>query len=392
MSLTKRWGSTRRLLLSAFLLGLCVGTARADSFPEPSVDEMCDEAELIIEGVYLGENTVEITRVHKKSRRLKDGTRRIKVARLDEHSRSLQMWRREDKGEGIETKKLVLFLAPGLDGWESLHTITDGGLCGSCGLYWFDKTTCYGYAQSMNPGPYMLLSAKGARWRIPENIEALRSDIKTGLANSRRWRSVLAIEDPKKKARALAKYLLTRTSPEGDKGTFLYAVREPMRKLGEHAVPVLVEVLEDARPEEKLNDVVLILYDIGPEARAAVPHLCKLLDSPEQAYTGYVLSALRTAGDPRAVEPVRPFLRHKEFRVAVRAAEVLAVLKDHDSFDKMAALVPVKAKRKDQFRIYELLNALHELDAKRAKSIIDKAVKNPIIAECKHHIKGLKDR
>lgn len=377
--------------LAAAILALLAfaAPARADSFPHTSVDLMCDRADLIIEGRWLGDDKVSIASVLKPSADLPEGTKEINVRLLGKHSRRLGCgWEKE--AATLEAKHLVGFLEKGAEGWQSLYTIDAEGACGSCGLFWFDDQACYGYGQFCNPGPYVLSRGHDGG-RTPKDLAALRKEIAAGLGNSRRWREALAVKDPAKKARALAAYLLPRTSPPGDKGSYRWAVREPLRELGDEAVPALVEVIESARPDDKLDGAVLVLYDLGPKARSAVPLLCKLLDAPKQADASYILSALETAGDPRAIGSVRPLLGNEDFSVAVRAAQTLAALKDRESFEAIAALIPEKPEKARQYYLRDLLNALHRLDPERARPLVRKAAGQPALADVREQIDGLKD-
>lgn len=312
------------------LLGL-QGTVWADIFPQHTVDKMCDKADVIIEGTYLGWDTVRIDKSHKTSPMLKKDSRTVEVARLRKHSRTLGYDFR-GKGKVIKTKKLVLFLVhrTKTNKWESIATIA----AGSCGLFWFDDATCYGYTQPMNPGPYVLFPAGDFARRVPKTVEKLRADIKTGLANSREWRRSLAIEDPSKKAQALARYLLKSTSPKGDKGTYLYAVRKPIAALGKSAVPALIQVLRTAPADRKLDTAVLVLYDIGPPAARAIPELRALLDRPDRAFTGYVLLALGSTGDARAIPDLSKYLKSDNARLAKDAREALQMLRKRRSEQK----------------------------------------------------------
>jgi hypothetical protein len=205
------WGLATRggFLLLVLLAAAC--PARADSFPWDSVDKMCDEAEVIVEGEWLGKNLVRIDKVLKAPESFKKDTKEIEVGYLDKHDRNVDRLGRLKEGQPIKTKQLVLFLEKDRQGsWRSRHTIDVDGTCGSCGLFWFDDDACYGYAQFDNPGPYVLFKGGG---RVPKNIAALRAEIAAGLENSRRWRAVLAVKNPQEKAKALAAYLLPRTSP-----------------------------------------------------------------------------------------------------------------------------------------------------------------------------------
>lgn len=303
----------------------------ASIFPDYSVDAMCDEVDLIIEGTYLRDDEVRIERVYKGSDLLEEGTSSIEVSQLSHHSRSFGYF---PGGKTLQAKKLVLFLMRDLKrgNWEPISTIDDSGRCGSCGLIWFDETSCYGYKQVTNPGPYVLVSGLKSDWRIPKSIEALRVDIKTGLANSREWRRSLAIENRTERAEALARYLLKSTSPDGDKGTYQYAVRKPLASLGKDAVPALIHTLRIAPVGERLDPSVLTLHDIGAPANQAIPELAALLaDQDHVSIEAYVLSALGSTGDQRAVPYLRQYLESDDEELARIAREAIAKLQDRRS-------------------------------------------------------------
>jgi HEAT repeat protein len=180
----------------------------------------------------------------------------------------------------------------------------------------------------MNPGPYFLFSAKDSKdfqWRLPKTLDDLRADVKVGLANSREWRRSLSIENRAERAQALARYLLKSTSPKGDKGTYRWAVRQPLASLGKDAVPALVQVLRTAPAGAKLDPAVLILYDIGRPGAQAIPDLVALLGKPDRVFTGYVLSALGSTGDPRAIPYLEKYVGGTDERLDRDAREALAL-------------------------------------------------------------------
>lgn len=363
--------------------------ARAGLLPGFTVDAMCDQSEMIVEGKYLGDNKVKILRIYKKSEHFKKNPKELEIDYFDKHSRLIYNGFMR-KGTILKTNNVVLFLTYNekINKWDSLYTIDKQDGCGSCGLFWYDNIACYGYIQIKNPGPYVLVSSKEIKGhRIPKNIKVLRSEIINGLINSRRWRSSLALENPSEKAKALAKYLLSSTSPKYDKGTYHYLVRDHLPQLKEHAVSVLIETLRKSQPKDDLNQIVLILYDIGYDAKPAVPFLCKLLNCPRQVYTGYVLSAIKTANDPIAIKDVRPFLKHKDFEIAATAAETLGALNDKESFESIVSLIPNILKKEEQDKILKLLDALYLLDKKRAKPIIKKISNDSALSDIKHLIK-----
>ena len=306
-------------------------TLLADMLPSYSVDEMCDMADLIVEGDWLGNDAIRIDRIYKGASFLEGGARTVAVSRLGAHSKV--PWHGANVGEGpLRANRAVLFLDRDktTGEWRSISTDADNefGFCGSCGLFWVDGTAAYGYEQSRNPGPYEIVSASRRGGRVPKSAEALRADIESGLANSREWRRSLALPGRVEKARALARYLLKSTSPPGDKGSYLYAVRRPLASLGEDAIPSLIRVLRTAPAGERLDPTVLILYDIGPAAAQAIPDLIDLLPGPERAFTGYVLSALGATGDPTALPALEGYIKSNDERLASDATKAIAMLKD----------------------------------------------------------------
>ena len=165
--------------------------------------------------------------------------------------------------------------------------------------------------------------------RIPKDIQDMRSQIKTGLSNLRQWESILNLKDKDEKARRLARYLLPHTAPKGYRDAFRVKLRHAMAELSSHAVKPLMQVIQNARPDDWLDETVLILYDIGPPARPAVPLLCKLLTARKKKVSRYyILSALRTTGDPSAIPHIRPLLKDEDKQVAAAATQALQALGD----------------------------------------------------------------
>lgn len=318
----------KRALISAVLLNLTFQAITwAGTLPCYTIDAMCNKADLIIEGTCLGGNKVKIDKVLKASVLLDEKAEAVEVSHLTEHGKTF--WTGSvNKGETLYARKLVLFLVRDkkLSQWESIATVEKNGIWGSCGLFWYDDSSCYGYIQALNPGPYVLVSAKVSEGLIPKTFADMKRDIATGLANSCEWQRSLGMKDPSKKAKALARYLLKSTSPQGDKEFYLHAVREPMAALGRDAVPALIHVLRTAPKGEKLDHTVLILYDIGVPSAQALPELRELLAQPERVYAGYVLSALGAAGDIRVRSDLEIYAKSNNKRLAESAQKALRML------------------------------------------------------------------
>ena len=112
----------------------------------------------------------------------------------------------------------------------------------------------------------------------------------------------------------------------------------------------------------------------------------KLLESPRNASRYYVLSALRTAGDPAAIPYVRPMLEVADAQVSANAATTLAAFGDRESFDAIAAVLPLKFKRDDFAQVRDLLHALHALDPNRARPLIERVANDPAFANRRDHL------
>jgi len=203
------------------------------------------------------------------------------------------------------------------------------------------------------------------------------------LATTAEWEAVKAIEDPQAKARRMAAYMRETTAPKGA-GMLYGELRQEMPKLGADAVPELIEVLRAGMTNgENLNRPVLILFDIGRPAAPAVPVLCELLQKPGKTFQYYICSALKTAGDPKAIPFVRPILKLPDMQAATEAAEALEAMGDKDSFDAIAALLPqLKPVRSnmDELFMHDLLKVLHSMDKERAAPIVKRYLEDPAFA------------
>lgn len=217
----------------------------------------------------------------------------------------------------------------------------------------------------------------------------MREEIRIGLENLKQWNDTLAIKDPIEKNRALVKYLLKSTAPKNDKGTYLYYASEPLLKLGKTAIPVLVELLDNAEANDNLNEAMRILYLFGDEAKPAFPVLCRLLDNSSRVGAVSIIGVLQMLNDSNALPHIRPALKAADYATAVRAAQALAYFKDVESFDNMAALVPAEPKSDNAYLVRDLLNALYDLDPEKAKPIVKKAAKSPNMEKERRKLKAL---
>jgi hypothetical protein len=212
------------------------------------------------------------------------------------------------------------------------------------------------------------------------------------------FQRVLGISNPKEKAARLCRYLTPGKAPKNYRGRYNGAIRIHIRKLGLAAVNPLVDILAAAKPRDKLDTVVLALYDIGKPAKSAVPYLVRMLEQKSRTTTCYILSALKTTGDVTIAGSVRPFLADKNLQVRAQAAETLAWIGDKESFDQIAAAIPEEIKEHTYLNVSDvcvyvsdMCEALYRLDPVRARPIIKKVNAKYPSTDITKFISGYKD-
>ena len=237
---------------------------------------------------------------------------------------------------------------------------------GSSGLVWIEEGKCYRYEQWQNPGPYVLLLS-----REHGTEEALRAAVRKGLADRGVWERVQEIAHPQEQAIVLCSYLLERTSPEGGHRTYRSRVRRVLPTLGEQAVAELVVLLQNAIPGDRLDEAVLILNDLGPAAKAAVPHLVPLLRQPSYVHPARVIGALGRIGDATVAQRLLPYL-DLELRVRAEVAGAMARFSYQDSVPLITKALPeaMGVKDEDAYHVYAMLRALHELGAEETSRLV----------------------
>jgi len=140
-----------------------------------------------------------------------------------------------------------------------------------------------------------------------------------------------------------------------------------------------------------LNTLVLTLYDIGKEAKPAVPHLVRMLEQKGRTSTYYILAALRTTGDLSVVDSVRPFLADEDMQVRSQAAETLAWLGDVDSFERIVAAIPEEISDQMADYVKDMCDALYRLNPAMARPIIRKVNARIPRMDITKFISGYKD-
>lgn len=294
----------------------------ADTFPQWDVYWMCADADAVVVGEQLDGDKVTVTKWIKGGANDNPGS--IIIADISKHSKSINsFWSGLAKKPPttLTTRHFVAFLGNTNGTWRSMATIDESGLCGSCGMIWIQDGQCYRYAQAMNPGPYELYEAKD----VKSEADLMRA-IEVGLHDASAWSKALNTQDIALRAQAISAYTLNSTSPESPRSTYRYRARDPLRKLGQAAVPSLRAQLTKWRDGDSLDQVVLVLYDLGQDARTAAPDLVALLKHPERANPYYVISALRAIGDSSNIDDIKPFLKHSNEQVRKEATDAINAL------------------------------------------------------------------
>jgi hypothetical protein len=358
------------------------GGALAEEPPPRSVHAMCADVQAILLGERIGAARVKVVEwVLAPGVNPPQPGEGFEIAGLDEHS-SMVGQNRLGGGEAKEgvrflsSHRLVCFLERKGARWYPLGAAGEG----SAGLVWIEDGQCYRYVQGTNPGSYSLL-------RDPDcaSEAALRQEIASGLADRRAWEEALQLHHPEEKAVVLASYLLARTSPEGDRGTYRSRVRQVLPKLGIAAVRELMELLRTAPPGERLDFAVLILNDLGQEAKPAIPLLLPLLQRPEQVHPVRVLEALGRIGDAAVAPAILPFLAHRELPVRAQAAGSLAAFRYQDAAEDIERCLPETVEESDAYYVYAILSALRDLDGARSARLAQHFVNDPAM----NHVQSL---
>lgn len=365
--------------------------ASAGILPWYSITEMCDRAELIVEGEWLGGERVRVDRVYKGSAHVAAGET-IWVRTLDEHKRVVGAWSRSERHE-LTSTRLVAFLepadAPGA--WRPMGTYEGHALRGgSPGLLWLDAEAVYGYTQAINPGPYWLMPDL----RYPREVRTpadLRAEIARGLALHEDWARRTALADPAARATALADFLAEGRSPADCDFYYVRKAGMALSELGAAAVPALMQVLRGPLCQYADHDTMAALGRIGADAAPVVPLLCELLNASPAGPNVPALRALGAIGDLRAAPHVRAWLvpeRLATFKACQigEVGESLCAMGDRDSFDDLVrairTLLPMIAEAvgDDESARYcaaDLARGLLKLDRPRAEPIVRALINDP---------------
>lgn len=131
---------------------------RADIAPHPFVQEMCEDAELIVEGLCTGGDRVAVGKVWKMPAGFTETT--LTIEHLSAYEKAIGEYRRFP--EQVDADGIVLFLARGGERWYPLHEAKQERGYAAPGVIWFDERHCYGFASSAGtPWSAATLHAKG---------------------------------------------------------------------------------------------------------------------------------------------------------------------------------------------------------------------------------------
>ena len=332
-------------------------TVAAERLPTWSPHTMCAEADAIVAGERVGANRVVVHDWILPPPEGHEAGSIVTIIGLEKHARVIGS-REPGEGQGrrrLTSQRMLCFLEAKGDGWRPIAAAE----AGSSGLVWLEEGRCYRYEQLQNPGPYCLLPAQDHRTE-----KGLRAAVSQGLADREHWARAQAITHPEEQAIVLCSYLLERTSPERGRSTYRSRVRQILPKLGGLAVAELVLVLRNAMPGDKLDEAVLILNDLGPAARPAVPDLVALLKRPGLAHPARVIETLGRIGDASVAHQLLPFL-NDELRVRAAVAGAMARFAYQDSIPVIIRSLPAVRvlQAEDAYHVYAILQALHELGA-----------------------------
>ena len=353
-----------------------------EPLPTWSPHRMCAEANAIVVGDRVGANRVTVREwilTPADGRREKSS---LNIVGLDKHDRVIGPrpdGANREQGRRLKSQRLICFLEEKGDGWRAVGATGQG----SSGLLWIEEGKCYRYEQWQNPGPYILLLS-----REYGTEEALRAAVRKGLVDRGIWERAQEIAHPQEQAIVLCSYLLERTSPEGRHRTYRSRVRRVLPTLGEQAVAELVVLLQNAIPGDRLDEAVLILNDLGPAAKAAVPHLVTLLRQPSYVHPARVIGALGRIGDATVAQRILPYL-DSELLVRAEVAGAMARFSYQDSVPRIVKALPEARalEEGDAYHVYAMLRALHELGCEELSRLTRAYLEVPAM----RHVRNLLD-
>ena len=133
------------MMRALVVLALLASSLRAEWQPDEPVLLLCTQADLVVEGQHVRENTVRLSKVLKPCRSLPRGAEWIQIATLSAHDRHVAT-KFGERGRFLDAAGVVLFLKrdASTSSWVPLGVQTDRDGGGSSGVFWVDAKTCYG--------------------------------------------------------------------------------------------------------------------------------------------------------------------------------------------------------------------------------------------------------
>lgn len=368
----------------------------AESFPNPTVTEMCLRAPLIVDGTWQGDKRVVITRIWRAPDSFsRDKNKELSVMGLDTINRN--RWYFDGtkfKSEAIDARDVTLFLERDAKGeWSPLDLLKVGETLGSPGVVWRKDNDCYHYFQEISPGPYSLtkwqdVSRKktGAVW-VDTDLKEIRRRMEASLSMNKPLREVLQSRDATQRATELIKYLSPRTSPD-PAGTYRFIAEEALQETPHLPLAPILNAIETTPPKEDLHPYLSLLWYRGDDSTTAQPLLVKILERQDHNLDSCIVTLMHLR-DARSIPQLRPFLRAPSPTTRYLAAHALTILRDQDSFGAIAELIPAEIKQDEIERVKNLLDLLYFLDKAKALPIATRVAAAPVMAPVRKQIRSL---
>jgi len=359
---------------------LAVPAAAAD-LPEPSLDGLCHDADLVVEGRAAAGGDVEIVRVFAGADLLGGNRASVHVPCVAGLP-PVRAGGPRGAAAPIAPEAVFLFLRrDAADGrWLPVAGTTDG----SAAAIWVAGGRCLAYGQEESPGPYVLRPCDGAFRGIPGDPVALRAAIVSGVARAIAWRATLALADPTERAWALAAWLDPAASPDAERTTRLFHVRAPLLACGEAAVEPLGDLLGRPLPDLRLDTAIDVAGGLGDRGRPLVPRLAALaLGAEGRPPRLSAAGALGRIGDRDAIPVLRKAVAavpQADMWALEVVAGALVRLRATEAFGDVAARLPAAPDGVRAEGVAHVLVALAKLDAERAKPLIRRYIGLPVMA------------
>ena len=339
--------------------------------PHPSAYQMAGEACAVVEGVLQQDGSINV------KARLFVGAEvevadSLVVRGLSGMPRVVDPFGRAGNKQAIAPDSVLLFLD---------HRDADGTWSAYChhgmaarGVIWFVGATSFGYAQCINPGPYVLGEWTGPGEGKPACMTptAIGAEVVAAVAVRQQWRETLAIVDLDQRAKALAQWFSPSTSLYGSRWLERYReLQDACDVLGERMVPLLARVVQSDADPKAADFAASSIARMSTRGRATTPALIARLRDPRGASLQSLVSGLRALRDPRAQNVLHDCVLDDDMHLAALAARALAACGGDEAATLLAARMPGMIFASEQVAgLAAMLDALHDLDADRAEQLL----------------------